>query len=207
MRVQDKSNLGKSKSSLTELLKSETLRLHNALEVEMNSAELFKANVDKLEYTKHLTLLSKGHLSVMTQLEHFENDTLVKKYLTEERYTLMALESDLKDLPNHSGTFTATSHFLHSNENAYGALYVVLGSNMGRSFIGKKLRETIQDWHKSAPEYYAPNACSTEVFQLFKTDMNAMDADQFAKEEVIQGAKATFSCFITLAKEMKMRNE
>ena len=193
-----KKNLGED-LNVAEQLKLATKEDHKMVEIEMRSAELFSRTFDRHRYQQHLAILWNSYRSILDNFEPYQCNPIIEKYTSQLNLDEAAILGDLKDLgaKNH---ITKRQPILMNSLEAIGAVYVLLGSSMGRSMIGKKLSSSIAAWHSSPPKYYSQNESEIQLFQDFKTELNKLKLNHPQLEDMIAGAKKAFQVFRTVAR-------
>jgi heme oxygenase len=187
--------------TLAEWLKKETAQSHAELEKLMQPRHLLDPEVKRDFFINHHRILYRAHVSVIDRLGHFKHDDFVSKYIKEEQELLDALAHDLATLESESQKHEEYSFRLTSSAQAYGALYVALGSNMGRFYMSRQLSEAVKERHLKDPLYYSTLADPLPAWLSFKEELNAMREGAGFRAEVLKGAHAAFAIFMAVARD------
>lgn len=187
---------------LTDYPRRKTGKAHAEVEKLMQPRHLLNPEVEREFFVNHHRILHIAHGSVVEQLVHFKHDDFISKHLADEQDLLKALADDLAILEVNNASDKKQIFSLISAAQAYGALYVVLGSNMGRGHISRQLSESVKDRYLNEPRFYSTSADPMPAWRSFKEELNAMGEGYVFRNEVLKGAQATFALFIAVARRI-----
>jgi heme oxygenase len=187
---------------LSESLKHETSHQHRQLEFQMQSHALFEPGLKKTRLGHHLVVLIHGHRTALADsAAHIYSESVFYPFLNCVEETKHALQTDLENLaifesaelpPNDSNLY-------NSYCQAIGGLYVLLGSNLGRAFMAKKMEKQLFHFFRDGSAYFSTSVNTGAIWKSFKTTLDQTAFVNDEVEDVILGAKNTFSFFTDIA--------
>jgi len=195
--------------SLTNQLRKATRKEHAYTESKMNAKSIFSQKYTLKEYHDHLLQLYKAHCLVNEYINFNQiilpNQSIVPKDRRED------LRIDLYQINNKNVELKYTIKDLslfRSLPKLLGLMYVVKGSELGGSIIGKKIEEHRLSWKIAPARFY--NLISHDQLiedwkQWCKNINQLADSEKFI-QEAIDSAKIAFSLFTNPEKFAEFRD-
>jgi heme oxygenase len=178
-----------------ELLKEATRANHDRIEVTLQSERILSPDLKLDDYARHLQAIHYGHYRVESGLLPFQTALEKKGFSLPSPSNHSLIAKDLATLESDQTHHPVNPSVFNNQTEAIGALYVIMGSAMGRTMIARRLAPKIKEWNLAAPAYYTTEASGIDEWKAFIQQLNALPLSAETTQQLIRGAVGAFESF------------